>query len=94
MAPTLEILKASATDLYRQEGAKSVQGLIDILANTDGALASVPTSFLPGARWYSYTTHSTYIGTELKDPDTWWLVVGRSSHLGERALYVSDPLVT
>ncbi|KAI0700886.1 hypothetical protein BC835DRAFT_1517910 [Cytidiella melzeri] len=40
MAPTLEILRASATDLYRTEGPKSVQGVIDILAKTDGHIAT------------------------------------------------------
>ena len=44
MAPCLEIFRASATDLYRDEGAKSVQTAIDILNKTEGHIAYVPQS--------------------------------------------------
>ncbi|KAI0812385.1 hypothetical protein BC629DRAFT_1436458 [Irpex lacteus] len=36
MAPCLEVFRAAATDLYRSEGAKSIQPVIDILNKTDG----------------------------------------------------------
>ena len=42
MAPCLEIFRASATDLYRAEGAKSVQPVVDILNKTEGHIAYVP----------------------------------------------------
>ena len=42
MAPCLEIFRAAATDLYRDEGAKSVQTAIDILNKTEGHIAYVP----------------------------------------------------
>ena len=41
MAPCLEIFRAAATDLYRAEGAKSVQAVIDILNKTEGHVAYV-----------------------------------------------------
>ena len=41
MAPCLEIFRAAATDLYRDEGAKSIQTVIDILNKTEGHIAYV-----------------------------------------------------
>lgn len=41
MAPCLEVFRAAATDLYRSEGAKSIQPVIDILNKTDGHIVYV-----------------------------------------------------
>ena len=41
MAPCLEIFRAAATDLYCDEGAKSIQTVIDILNKTEGHIAYV-----------------------------------------------------
>ena len=41
MAPALEILRAKKSDLFKAEGSKSIQGVIDILNKTDGHIAYV-----------------------------------------------------
>ena len=44
MAPCLEIFRAAATDLYRDEGAKCVQTVFDALNKIEGHIAYVPQS--------------------------------------------------
>ncbi|KAI0094541.1 hypothetical protein BDY19DRAFT_988371 [Irpex rosettiformis] len=54
MAPALEILRATKTDLFKTKGIESVQGVFDILNVTDGHIASyIGTEIQDPNTWYA-----------------------------------------
>jgi len=55
MAPVVEILKAKATDAWRTDGVKSVQGVVDILKKTPGFLSvHAGTESQDPSYWYAF----------------------------------------
>ncbi|KAI0089728.1 hypothetical protein BDY19DRAFT_992700 [Irpex rosettiformis] len=76
MAPALELLRATKTDLFKTKGVESVQGVLDILNVTEGHIASYfgtevqdPNTWYAIILWETVAHHQALIDNKTVYPD-------------------------